>query len=60
MAIFFDGDANGYEVRVKRHPERTYFEEHVKMERRERLWDHERERYIIGESGAKFTIEVTL
>jgi hypothetical protein len=60
MAILFDVEANEYEVRIKRYPEGTYFEEHVKTERRERDWDQDRERYIIGESGAKFTIEVTL
>jgi hypothetical protein len=60
MAIFFDRKANQYEVRIKRYPEGTYFEEHVKTKHREWDWDDDRERYIIGESGALFTIEVTL
>jgi len=60
MVIFFDRKANQYEVRIKRYPEGTYFDEHVKTKHREWDCDDERERYIIGESGVKFTIEVTL
>jgi hypothetical protein len=49
-----------YEIRIKRYPEGTYFEEHVKTEVIDWYGDNERERYIIGESGTKFTVEVTL
>jgi hypothetical protein len=49
-----------YEVRIKRYPEGTYFDEYVKNGERDKSSAKKCDRYIIGESGVKYTIEVTL
>ncbi|KAH7377948.1 hypothetical protein BKA64DRAFT_750362 [Cadophora sp. MPI-SDFR-AT-0126] len=59
MAILKDGD-DTYEVRIKRYPDGTYFDEHIKVEEREKPGAEECTRYIVGEAGMRYTIEVTL
>lgn len=48
------------EVRIKRYPDETYYDEFIKTNRREQENDESHERYIISESGTAFFIEVTL
>jgi len=59
MAILTQ-DENEIEVRIKRHPEKTYFAEHVKVGDREKPGATSCERYIVPEPGATYSIEVTL
>lgn len=59
MAIPKDGD-DEYEVRIKRYPDKTYFEEHIKIGDREKPGATSCGRYIVGEEGVTYTIEVTL
>ncbi|KAF7944478.1 hypothetical protein EAE96_010869 [Botrytis aclada] len=48
------------EVRIKRYPEDTYYDEHIKVEGKERKTDTERERYIIAEPGTTYYMEIIL
>lgn len=48
------------EVRIKRYPDDTYYEEYIKVEGKERHNDERRERYIIPEPGTTYYIEATL
>jgi hypothetical protein len=59
MAILKSGN-DEYEVRIKRYPEKTYFDEYVKTGHREKSSATSCDRYIIGEDGVRYTIEVTL
>jgi hypothetical protein len=59
MAILKSGN-DEYEVRIKRYPEKTYFDEYVKTGDREKSSAISCDRYIIGEDGVRYTIEVTL
>src|SRR5690349_18527263 len=51
------GDA---EVRIKRHPDNTYYDEYIKVERKEGDSDENRKRYIVAEPGTKYYIEFKL
>jgi len=59
MAILTDG-TDQYEVRIKRQSDQTYFEEYVKSDAREDPRSQNCHRYIVGENGTIFTIELTL
>ena len=59
MAILKSG-SDEYEVRIKRYPEKTYFDEYVKTGDREEPSATSCDRYIVGEDGVRYTIEVTL
>jgi hypothetical protein len=59
MAILKSG-GDEYEVRIKKYPEKTYFDEYIKTGDREEPSDTSCDRYIIGEDGVRYTIEVTL
>ena len=59
MAILKIG-GDEVEDRIKRYPDGTYFDEHVKVEEREKPWERECTRYIVGEDGVTYTIEFTL
>ncbi|PVH79765.1 hypothetical protein DL98DRAFT_655164 [Cadophora sp. DSE1049] len=59
MAILKDGN-DTYEVRIKRYPDGTYFDEHIKVEEREKPDATISTRYIVGEAGMRYTIEFTL
>ena len=59
MAILKCGN-DEYEVRIKRYPEKTYFDEYVKTGDREKSSATSCDRYIVGEDGVRYTIEVTL
>ena len=59
MAILKSGN-DEYEVRIKRYPEKTYFDEYVKTGDREESSATSCDRYIVGEDGVRYTIEVTL
>lgn len=59
MAILKSGN-DEYEVRIKRYPEKTYFDEYVKTGDREKSSATSCNRYIVGENGVRYTIEVTL
>ncbi|KAE9374198.1 hypothetical protein N431DRAFT_464480 [Stipitochalara longipes BDJ] len=59
MAILKDG-SNEYEVRIKRYPDKTYFDEYIETEDREQPGANSCSRYIMGEDGVKYTIEITL
>jgi hypothetical protein len=59
MAILKSGN-DECEIRIKRYPEKTYFDEYVKTKDREESSATSCDRYIIGEDGVKYTIEVTL
>ena len=59
MAILKCGNEE-YEVRIKRYPEKTYFDEYIKTGEREKTAATTCKRYIVGEGGVKYTIEVTL
>jgi hypothetical protein len=59
MAILKGGNEE-YEVRIKRYPEKTYFDEYIKTGEREKTAATKCKRYIVGEDGVKYTIEVTL
>jgi hypothetical protein len=59
MAILKSG-SDEYEVRIKRYPEKTYFDECVKTGDREEPSATSCDRYIVGEDGVRYTIEVTL
>jgi hypothetical protein len=59
MAIFSE-DGNQYEVRIKRIPQNTYFEEHVQVGDREKPGAIECDRYIVGELGQKYAVEITI
>ncbi|KAF7935425.1 uncharacterized protein EAE97_008332 [Botrytis byssoidea] len=48
------------EVRIKRYPDDTYYDEYIKVEGKEKSTDIERERYIVAEPDTTFYIEVTL
>ncbi|KAI9649998.1 hypothetical protein NHQ30_000011 [Ciborinia camelliae] len=48
------------EVRIKRYPDHTYYDEYIKVERKEEELDDTRERYIVAEAGTTYYIEVTL
>ncbi|KAF5871091.1 uncharacterized protein Bfra_007604 [Botrytis fragariae] len=48
------------EVRIKRYPDDTYYDEHIKVERKELASDVIRTRYIIAEPDTLYYIEVTL
>jgi len=51
---------NKIEVKIQRQPDKTYFDEYVKTGNREIPNAQTYERYIIGEHGTIFEIEVTL
>lgn len=59
MAIL-SKEINQVEVRIKRYPEGTYFDEYIKVGDREKRDATTCERYIIPEPGVTYTIEVTL
>ncbi|KAK0101031.1 hypothetical protein ONS96_006261 [Cadophora gregata f. sp. sojae] len=59
MAILNDGN-DTYEVRIKRYPDGTYFDEHIKVEEREKLGARKCTRYLVGEADMRYTIEFTL
>ena len=59
MAILTDGD-DKYEVKIKKFPENTYFDEHVKAGEREKPDARSCDRYIVVEDEVKYTIELTL
>jgi hypothetical protein len=59
MAILRDG-SNEYEIRIKRYPDGTYFDEYIKLDNREQQGGTACYRYIVGEDGVRYTIEVTL
>ncbi|QSZ37810.1 hypothetical protein DSL72_008910 [Monilinia vaccinii-corymbosi] len=48
------------EVRIRRHPDNTYYDEYIKVQRKEIDSDDSRERYIISEPGTTYYVEVTL
>ncbi|KAF8851153.1 hypothetical protein BDZ45DRAFT_808585 [Acephala macrosclerotiorum] len=50
MAILKEGN-DKYELRIKSYTSKTYFDEHVKVEDREKPGDWEFKRHIIGEEG---------
>ncbi|KAE8450144.1 hypothetical protein EG329_006925 [Mollisiaceae sp. DMI_Dod_QoI] len=58
-SILKQGD-DQYEVRIKHFPNKTYFDDHIKVEAREKSGATKCERYIAVEEGEKFTIEITL
>jgi hypothetical protein len=51
---------NQVEVRIRRHPQKTYFDEYVKVGDREKTNATSSDRYIIPEPGQMYTVEVTL
>jgi hypothetical protein len=59
MAILSLGP-NKVEVRIRRHPQNTSFDEYVKVGDREKTDATSCDRYIIPEPGQIYTIEVTL
>ena len=59
MAILTNGD-DKYEVKIKKFPENTYFDEHVKIGEREKPDARSCDRYIVVEDEVKYTIELTL
>jgi len=59
MAILSQ-EFNQVEVRVRRHPQNTYFDEYVKVGDREKTNAASCDRYIVPEPGQMYTIEVTL
>jgi len=59
MAILKDG-TDEYEVRIKRYPDKTYFDEYVTLSEREEVKARKCDRYIVGEEGVTYSIEVTL
>lgn len=59
MAILTE-EGNEYEVRIKRTHNNTYFKEYVKSGDREDQDATSIDRYIVGESGTKYSVEVTL
>jgi hypothetical protein len=59
MAILSQ-EFNQVEVRIRRHPQNTYFDEYVKVGDREKANATSCDRYIIPEPGQVYTIEVTL
>ncbi|KAG4436987.1 hypothetical protein IFR05_007525 [Cadophora sp. M221] len=59
MAILTEA-GNEYEVNVVRRPQNTKFEEYVKVGERESTSDRSRERYIVGEPGQTYAIEVAI
>jgi hypothetical protein len=59
MAIL-SKEINQVEVRIRRHPENTYFDEYIKVGDREKTDATSCDRYIIPELGEMYTIEVTL
>lgn len=48
------------EVRIKRHPDDTYYDEYIKVEDKDKDFDESCERYIIPEPGTTYSIETTL
>lgn len=48
------------EVRIKRYPDNTYYDEYIKVERKELASDTIRTRYIVAEPDTIYYIEVTL
>ncbi|CCD56058.1 predicted protein [Botrytis cinerea T4] len=48
------------EVRIKRYPDNTYYDEYIKVERKELASDTMRTRYIVAEPDTIYYIEVTL
>ena len=59
MAILKDG-TDEYEVCIKRHPQKITFEEYVKIGDRPKPDAKSCTRYIVGEEGVTYTVEVTL
>lgn len=59
MVILSD-EGNEYEVRIIRRPQSTYFDEHVKVGDRLSPEATECERYIVGEPGQTYAVEVTI
>jgi hypothetical protein len=59
MAILSE-HGNQYEVRIKRIPQNTYFKEHVKVGDRQKPDDFECDRYIVGEPGQKYAVEISI
>ncbi len=59
MAIL-SNEINQVEVRIRRHPEKTYFNEYVKVGDREKTDATSCDRYTIPEPGQMYTIEVKL
>jgi hypothetical protein len=59
MAILAE-DGNQYEVRIKRIPHNTYFEEHVKVGDREKPDAIKCDRYIVGEPGQQYAVQITI
>jgi hypothetical protein len=59
MAILTEG-GNKCEVRIKRIPQNTYFKEHVKVGGREKPDAIQCDRYIVGEQGQKYTVQITI
>ena len=52
--------SNEIEVRVKKWPENTCFEEHIKIGDREKANARSCERYIVPEAGKQYKIEIIL
>jgi hypothetical protein len=59
MAILKEGK-DQYEVRIKRCPDETYFDEYIDFENREKPDATRCKRYIIGEEGKRFIVQATL
>jgi len=59
MAILKDG-TDEYEVRIKRYPDGTYFDEYVSTREREKSEVRNCDRFIIGEGDVTYTIDMTL
>ena len=58
--VILTQDDNQSEVRIKRQPEGSYFDEYVKVGDREKGNAQSYDRYIIPEPGVTYTIEITL
>ncbi|KUJ20084.1 uncharacterized protein LY89DRAFT_731317 [Mollisia scopiformis] len=59
MAILKQGE-NEVEVRIKRDSDGACFEEYVKLGERDKLNGQECKRYIVGQPGETYSIEITL
>jgi hypothetical protein len=53
MAILKSGN-DEYEVRIKRYPEKTYFDEYIKTVEREKKAATTCKRYIVGGDGVRY------
>lgn len=62
MVIFTPNgpDGNKYEIRIKRHPENTYFDEYSEVRNREKLGARACTRFMVGEANTTYKIELKL